>query len=238
MDSVVLISPVLGPIMSFAVTEDRDVVLHEQTAGLPEVRPATEPDPAASYPRPIFTVRRVDGQLLERIPALPAAPELWGSQWFVSPSPAGVWTGPADRFELVLWSLDGQRLRTLTWNVDWFPPGVQPDPGFPLTAPPPPMLLHASQDDEHRLWVYVAIPDPNFEPLSDPRAAYELNAETISRYFDTYVEVVDLDRTQVIARTTYETMLRPVCGDQAVYAAFHSADGDTRVRVLLPELKE
>jgi len=223
---VSVITPTLPDrIGSFGVTRDRHVAVQRVVAR----------DSAIAR---VLEVRNLDGRLASEAGPTFVEWDLDPGPGFVSPGPHGLWIGTSNRLQVDLWSLDGQRVQTLYWTAEWFPPGVENDPGFPLTAPPAPILLHAWEDDEDQLWVYIGVPDAQWKPVTDPEEAYDVNAHTISRYFDTRVEVVDLHRAQVTARGTYPTLLRRICGDGAVYTTFYAPDGDMRMRVLSPVLSK
>ena len=122
---------------------------------------------------------------------------------------------------------------TFIREADWFPPW---DENFPAevyeTVPPPPFLVHVSEDGDGRLWAYSQVPDPAWEPRIPRQPQYEWGRRT----FDTIVEVIDLERAQVIAQGRLDQTLGMVCGSHLMYAIVETEIRDTRVQVVEPTL--
>jgi hypothetical protein len=120
--------------------------------------------------------------------------------------------------------------RTLTRTVDWFPADGDFPEGAYRTVPPPPMLVHVSEDSAGRLWTYSAVPDPAWTPGIPMRPS----PEWFRRTFDTVIEVIDLKSGRLIAAGRHASRLGPMCGSSLLYELVETSDGDTYLRVLEP----
>lgn len=188
-------------------------------------------------PRDLFEVVTPDGTTVRSFGQYSGPESPWGDQWIVSPAPnGGAWSGKMDRFEASQWSQNGELVRTLVWNLDWFPPNAPLDPGFPAEAAAPSALVQVVQFAADTLWVFVTVPDAHWTPGERRNA---VNPGTTQTIFDTYVEVVDLTRAQAIARARFDPWLSSACNAQRLaYTAFYAPDGDTRLRVYEPILEK
>lgn len=72
---------------------------------------------------------------------------------------SAVWIAPKDRYHLELWSLDGQRLLTLTREVPWFDPVPRPTDG---PTPPRGSLGSMVEDADGNLWISFSVPRPDW----------------------------------------------------------------------------
>lgn len=153
--------------------------------------------------------------------------------WLVSRAPRGrFWTASHWSYELRRWSAPDSLDLTVIRRADWFPsPSVFPAEVY-RTAPPPPMLLHAWEDDSGRLWTYTAVADREWRPGMGMRVTPEWQEKT----FDTIIEVIDLPSGRLLASHRYPTRLAPVCGNALMYTVIELPDGELRVRVLEPRL--
>jgi hypothetical protein len=154
-------------------------------------------------------------------------------QWIISPAqPEGFWEGWIGRYSVNLRDNEGNLLRTLSRNADWFPPLERVDPGFPFTAQLPPFLWQFRQDEEGRLWVYVIVPDPHWRPTPPAeRHVWQVTPETTRHMFDTMIEVIDLETATPLVSGRFDDVLTLVCGSSLVYAVVETEGGDTRLKV-------
>jgi hypothetical protein len=180
----------------------------------------------------LFHVYSRTGTLLRRIEEYS---EIVGAddQWVInSARPDGFWEGWIGRYSLNLRDQEGKVVRTLTREVEWFPPLEEVNPGFPFTAQLPPFLWQLRQDLEGRLWVYAIVPDPHWKPTPQPeRDDWNVTPATTRHMFDTMIEVIDLESGRSIVSGRFDDWLGLVCGSSLVYAVVETESGDTQLRI-------
>lgn len=155
--------------------------------------------------------------------------------WFVVAAPHGrFWTGSIWSYELRRWRAPDTLDIEVSREVDWFrSPSVFPE-GVYVTVPPPPMLLHAWEDSNGKLWTYTAVADPKWAPGLKVAPSPEWQAKT----FDTVIEVIDLATGQLLASTRHPSRLGIVCNSPLLYGVDETPNGDLRVSVLEPHLHQ
>jgi hypothetical protein len=155
--------------------------------------------------------------------------------WLVASAPQGrFWTASHWSYELRRWSGPDSLDLTVERRADWFASPSVFSADVYVTIPPPPMLLHAWEDDANRLWTYTAVPDPNWKPGMGMRVTPEWQAKT----FDTIVEVIDLSSGRLLGSYRHPSRLAPVCSSPLMYTVVEMPDGDLRVQVLEPRMSE
>jgi hypothetical protein len=155
------------------------------------------------------------------------------NDYLVAPAhPGGFWTASVWSYGLHRWRGPDVVEQTVTREVDWFPPNGEYVEGMPFSVPAAPTLSHIWDDGNSRIWVYTVVADASWEegiPL-DPRH------EWTRRTFDTVLEVLDLKERQVIVADRYDQLLGMVCGSPLVYTVVEADDGDTRLRIMEPNI--
>ena len=127
--------------------------------------------------------------------------------WIVSPRPGGFWMASAFTYELFRMRLDGSVEQTLRRDVRWFPlSDGRPDPGLLSLAPSVP-------------------PTPGLMHVWE---------DDLGRLW-TYSVIPDPDGEPGID-VRLDGRLGWFCGSPLLYDVVQSAEGDTRVQVLRPEL--
>lgn len=155
--------------------------------------------------------------------------------WLVSKAPGGrFWTASHWSYELRRWAAPDTSDLSVIRKADWFSSPSVFSAEVYLTIPPPPMLLHAWEDDNGRLWTYTAVADPGWKPGMGMRVTPEWQAKV----FDTIVEVIDLNSGRLLASYRHPSRLAPVCSSPLMYTVVELPDGDYRVHVLEPRLTE
>ena len=164
----------------------------------------------------------------------PTLDEVGLETWNVSPAHlGGFWTLSIWSYEFHRWSGPESLDMTFIREADWFPPWDENFPdGVYETIPPPPFLVHVSEDVDARLWAYSQVPDPAWEPMIPRQPSYEWGRRT----FDTIVEVIDLKSARVITQGRLDRRLGMVCGSHLMYGIVETEIGDTRVQVVEPTL--
>lgn len=155
--------------------------------------------------------------------------------WFVARAPGGrFWTASIWSYELRRWSGPDSLDLAVIRKAGWFPsPSVFSEDAY-VRVPPPPLLLHAWEDDNGRLWTYAAVADPGWRPGMGMRVTPSWQ----EKVFDTIIEVIDLGSGRLLASHRYPSRLAPLCGSPLMYTVVEQPDGDLRVRVLEPRLIE
>lgn len=118
-------------------------------------------------------------------------------------------------------------------EVDWFPADNVWSSAILETEPASPLISYVHETDEHLLWVFVALADPDW--ASDlPDAG---SAQWFRDAFDTMVEVIDLESRTVLANHRVDDYLGGICGTPMVYAVTPEAAGHVSVTVYEPSLE-
>ncbi len=155
--------------------------------------------------------------------------------WLVANAPYGrFWTASHWSYELRRWSGPDSTDLTVIRKADWFPSPSVFSADVYVTLPPPPMLLHAWEDDDGRLWTYTAVADPSWKPGMGMRVTPEWQERT----FDTIIEAIDLGSGRLLASYRFPSRLAPLCGSPLMYTVVELPDGDLRVHVFEPRLIE
>lgn len=155
--------------------------------------------------------------------------------WLVARAPGGrFWTASIWSYELRRWSGPDSLDLAVIRKAEWFPsPSVFSEDVY-VRVPPPPLLLHAWEDDNGRLWTYTAVADPEWRPGMGMRVTPAWQ----EKVFDTIIEVIDLGSGRLLASHRYPSRLAPLCSSPLMYTVVEPPDGDLRVHVLEPRLIE
>jgi len=155
--------------------------------------------------------------------------------WLVSRAPRDrFWTASIWSYELRRWRGPDSLDLTVIRKAEWFPSPSVHSADVYVKVPPPPLLLHAWEDDQGRLWTYIAVADPNWRPGMGMRVTPEWQEKT----FDTIIEVIDLGSGRLLASYRYPGRVAPLCSSPLMYTVVEQLDGDLRVQVLEPRLYE
>lgn len=119
-----------------------------------------------------------------------------------------LWVARGNEYRLEEWSVEGQLVRTFGRSPSWFHTWAT------ASDSPRSILAGLRADQRNRLWVFIEIPDPDRKHPSTENGRVSL--ETYNGMIDTVVEVVDVDRAEVIARQTFPGMVRPVYGGGSI----------------------
>lgn len=151
----------------------------------------------------------------------------------ITAAPGGrFWTASIWSYELKRWAAPDSLNLTVQREVSWFPQFSGYPTGVYQSAPPPPLLLHAREDDGGRLWTFAAIPDPAWTPGMKVKPS----PEWFERTFDTMIEVIDISSGKLLASYRHPSRLAAVCGSELMYSAVETAEGDLRVQIVRPRL--
>lgn len=135
-----------------------------------------------------------------------------------------IWGAAMSGGRLEEWSADGELLRAF----EIMNPSLQREvaPGrFDFSREvPPAQVANLDVDSAGRIWIYMMIPDPAFEPrrFDAPPAPRSI--------YDTKILIFDPGLEKVVATGTFDTLVRPL-GDGWVYELVDTELGDRKVRV-------
>lgn len=125
----------------------------------------------------------------------------------------GVWAASYNEYLLEHWDVDSDRLvRSLRRRVDWFP-------GWSGELLPPsddwrrPRIIHVQPDEDGFVWVFAAVPDPDFVWRGLP---HEARATDVGPWeiFDTRVEVIDPRTGRVVGTYRFEGYVNSVAASE------------------------
>lgn len=104
---------------------------------------------------------------------------------------ASIWVANPRRLHLEEWSLNGELVRIVSGEPDWFPPVTKVPP---LGERPPTRLRQFALDGRGRLWVTTWVADRNWEAVArESRDNVEGAISDTRGYFDTRVDLFDLE---------------------------------------------
>lgn len=130
----------------------------------------------------------------------------------------GFWSARGNDFELQKWTATIEPAGTVRRSVDWFETWT--DIGtIPHLAPPKSRLEWMYEDDPNTMWVVAHVADANWERVGDPGHVPAVDSDN-NRFYDSIVEVWDLEAGRVIAQARYDEYLFGFRNGQAfVYTA-------------------
>jgi len=133
-----------------------------------------------------------------------------------------LWAATMSGGRLEHWTLEGDLLESYLIADDDL--RRQAPTSIDLRREIPPAQISDLAMDDDRLWVFIAVPDPNFTPgSSEARPSPE-------EIYDTRILVIDPEDSRVVASERFDTLVRPL-GDGWAYDLVETAIGDRRVRV-------
>lgn len=156
-----------------------------------------------------------------------------------------LWSAYINRFEAVRYGLDGSEELRVRREAEWFPSYEDEIPGELFIVPQRPRIEGVMEDDRGFLWVVISHGAENMKPFStttpaELRAGAEVSLGrgdiNLNPYVSTTLEVLDVNRGVVLARTTVEnTLLRFVSdasGEVTLFAIAELQSGELEARVL------
>jgi hypothetical protein len=175
----------------------------------------------ASAGFPLHTLRR-DGSLLESYGAMQAVERPDVPAWNIRPlakhrQAEGVWLGFRQQYVVQLWS--GRKLeREYVRDAKWFRPWLWEKTG----EAPKPILTGLHEDSRGYVWVYIAVPDPNWKKGLKRIRTFEGNALAVTdhnKVYDTIIEVIDPKANRVVLSQRVPSVIAGVLEDGRPYGA-------------------
>jgi hypothetical protein len=153
----------------------------------------------------------------------------------------GVWSAYLNRYEASHFDIEGNETDRLVRVSDWFRPYEAALEGELFFVPQRPRIEGLAQDSDGLLWIVASHGARDFTPLGEATAG-EVAVDAFvdfSEYLDTTIEVIDLRRGVVLARTVVPEHLKIVRtpdGDVLFHATVVTPTGDLAIRVFRPEV--
>jgi hypothetical protein len=153
----------------------------------------------------------------------------------LAPSDRGFWAAHFTRYRLELWDFDEHLSRTIDVDADWFRPhhdfGVQQD-----GEPSPPAIYDVREDaDTGHLWVLMHVIDPDWEDgLTErrgPQGRTRITYTSRQAYFDTLVEVIDIESGMIVARRRFDELIDRFGEKGHVYGRMDGDQGEALLMV-------
>lgn len=121
--------------------------------------------------------------------------------------------------------------RTIRREVPWFPPGMRPEPrGGTPSLEPAPFIFDVREDEAGRLWVLIAIADPDWRSAIQAPAAGDRHGSVTDeqRYRDTFIEVLDPASGRLLASKRLPQHIKQFVDDNLIGTVLEDADGTPR----------
>jgi hypothetical protein len=157
-----------------------------------------------------------------------------------APKNGAFWMARRTDYVLERWDVTGKKLAEWRRRTDWFPThgrgGMRS-----RTEPPNPSIQALWVDDDNRAWVIISVADPNWADAVDhsagsfqgiPRNKYTDHND----YFDTVIEVIDLDKGVLLARARMDNQAVYASGDGRIVTYLEADDGTQLIEVWRPRL--
>ncbi len=143
----------------------------------------------------------------------PSQPGL-GIRYLWPSGDGGAWVSHLTRYEIERYNGLGTRLGWWSRDAAWFPPHdgsqrLNPD------VPPVAQAFAIAEDAAGLVWTFVAVPDARFKEAFGPSPGPgRIDLRSVSRLYDTMIEVLDLRRGVVVASTKVDHAIFLVAGRQ------------------------
>lgn len=142
----------------------------------------------------------------------------------------GFWAARRGSYALYRWSLEGELTDSIVRSVSWFPPhDITP---FRAGIRPGPRIRDVRVDGSGRMWILINVADDRwmepFRETGDPDTRFTGDYE---RYFDTVLEVIDLQSRRVIATARYDEYISRITSDFRLVAERETDHGEPYLEV-------
>lgn len=126
----------------------------------------------------------------------------------IAATESGVWSAPLHDYRIELWSLNGDLVKTLDREVDWFESTeFEKGRGVRRDKPPRCQVAEFRIDERGLMWTMVWVPDPEWKEsiyvTKDERGGERLLANH-DDYHDTVIEVIDPETGRVLVSQRFD----------------------------------
>jgi hypothetical protein len=158
-----------------------------------------------------------------------------------------VWAGYLMQYVIELWDAStGRMLRSLSRDVDWFPPQLTSRTNRLSETPPAPALQALHLDAQGRLWTVVGTADRNWRTgirvnpsaAGDPDHVNDIEVIDRDRYIDTYIEVIDPVAGRLIASRRFDKEYWFFLRDGRILKPTFTTDGVPQIEIWSVELRD
>lgn len=144
-------------------------------------------------------------------------------------SPAGgslLWSGLQASYQVDLLDVrNGETVRSLRRNVDWFAPGVAPVPRGRESLEPKPFIFDVVQDSAGLLWVLIGVADPNWRDAIAAGGPHGNQVIDENGYRDAVLEVIDPVAGTVLATARMDDRIAQFVGPGLIGTVVEDDDG-------------
>lgn len=152
-----------------------------------------------------------------------------------SGSASAFWAGEMLTYRLTLWGRDGQPLRVIERNAEWFPPMERTVGVADPAKTPTPSFRAIREHTDGLLWTAVATAEEDWQrgrivlgPLHDGQRAFARNPSAV---YDTRIEVFDPSRGRLIAAETLSPFIAHFLSDDLAVELFRDDDAVSFARI-------
>ncbi|MBX3131980.1 MAG: hypothetical protein KF689_01165 [Gemmatimonadaceae bacterium] len=143
-----------------------------------------------------------------------------------------VWAASRTEYRIDLLNPEtGSIERTIRRDVPWFPSGMRPEPrGSAATLEPKPFIFDVREDQAGRLWVLIAVADPQWRSAVRAPGAGDSHGTVTNeqRYRDTVIEVLDTSAGRLLASVRLPQHIKQFVSDNLIGTVMEDADGMPR----------
>lgn len=148
----------------------------------------------------------------------------------------GVWVAAVNAYRLELWSLDGELLRTIERDADFFEPWREYDRDEPRRKRPRPRIRSMYSGPDGLLWVTILVAGEDWEAESQTGPIQRNSGTGTAKFWDTIIEVIDLEENVVLARQRVGARLSPFNSPGGFVARPRAAGEIDVIEILQPRL--
>jgi hypothetical protein len=140
---------------------------------------------------------------------------------------SAVWTAGFYTYHMELWDTAGRKLKSLTRDSKWFKPHNPEEDPFYRIRPEPQTI--GIQQAGNELWVVSVVAASDWSPIEDTTEIYKagLTEELKSRFYDSIIEVFDINNGTLLASQRFDQTLGRFVGDRMTYSYTGDEAGNT-----------
>lgn len=149
------------------------------------------------------------------------------------PKRNGIWAGRPDRYELELWTPNGERKRLLDRAAKWFPDREFEGSRNKWQDPIHPRLRDIYVDDAGLVWSIVALAKAGWKPTPENFGPLSTHWQNL----DTMVEVIDPENGELVATQRFRWIASAFTNNGFLVSYREDADGIMVLDIWRPKLQ-